>query len=251
MITSDAMQNMQNKFDTGPLSWVMAETREALMHAKRALHDALEQSAESQSTLLKHAKIYLHQAHGALQMVDVDGVALLSENIEILLDRMAEGELAIAPEPIGAIEQALDAIQEYLDELLVSGIQQPVRLYPCYRNLLAIKGIDRVNPTDLFFPNLSANTTLTLLPDSADANSVDQKPKKSSYANIRQRFEKALLPFLKQSDAQLLQTSAKQMQHLIGEVWHAQTNTQARSFWAVMHGFAELVAQHHLFNEQN
>ena len=249
MISSGATQNMQTKFDTGPLSWVMAETREALMNAKRALRDAVEQSAESQSTLLKHAKIYLHQAHGALQMVDVDGVALLSENIEILLDRMADGELAITPVTSGAIEQALDAIQEYLDELLVNGVQQPVRLYPCYRNLLAIKGIDRVSPTDLFFPSLSANTTLTLLSSSGAA--VDQKPKKASYANIRQRFEKALLPFLKQSDPQLLSTSAKQMQGLIAEVWHAQTNSQARSFWAVMHGFAELVAEHQVFHEQN
>ena len=243
MSSSDPMRNMQNKFDTGPLSWVMAETREALMQAKRALHEALEQSSEAQSTLLKHAKIYLHQAHGALQMVDVDGVAILSENIEVLLDRMADGQLAMTAETILPIEQALDAIQEYLDELLVSGIQQPVRLYPCYKNLLALKGAERVTPIDLFFPNLTANSPLTI---------ATEKPvKKSSYANIRQRFEKALLPFLRQTDAQLLQTSARQMQNLISEIWHMQTNSQSRSFWAVMHGFAELVAEHRLFGEQN
>ena len=254
MISSDSTQNMQNTFDTGPLSWVMAETREALMHVKRALHDATQQSAESQSTLLKHAKLYLHQAHGALQMVDVDGVALLSENIEVLLNRMGEGQLDISVENVAPIEQALDAIQEYLDELVVSGKQQPVKLFPCYRNLMTLKGVDRVNPTDLFFPALLPQTPLGVLSTVAEDGTVASATKKNtaaSYANIRLRFEKALLPFLKQSERTLLQASARNMQGLIAEIWHVQANAQARSFWAVMHGFAELVAVHGLFEEQS
>jgi len=249
MISSDSMQNMQNKFDTGPLSWVMAETREALMNAKRALHDALDQSEESQSTLLKHAKIYLHQAHGALQMVDVDGVAKLSEIIELLLDRMTEGQLSIEPQHIAPIELAFDAIQEYLDELLVSGVQQPVRLFPCYRTLLAIKGADRINPVDLFFPNLTAAAPVTFIPD--DGVQAPSKAQKINYSNTRKRFEMALLPFLKQTDEKLLVASVKQMQALIYEVWSSQTSSQAKSFWGVMHGFAELTADQKLHGEQN
>ncbi|MET3109047.1 chemosensory pili system protein ChpA (sensor histidine kinase/response regulator) [Oxalobacteraceae bacterium GrIS 1.18] len=249
MISSDSTQSMQNKFDTGPLSWVMAETREALMSAKRALHDALEQSAESQSTLLKHARTYLHQAHGALQMVDVEGVAKLSEIIEVLLDRMTDGQLAIELKNVNPIEQALDAIQEYLDELLVSGLQQPVRLFPYYRNLLLIKGTERINPVDLFSPNLIAASAITLVDDAA--NTIQPRTQKISYANIRKRFELALLPFLKQSDEQLLHASVKQMQNLLAEIWAAQTNSQSRSFWAVMHGFAELTADQQLFKEQH
>ena len=249
MITSDSTQNMQNKFDTGPLSWVMAETREALMNAKRSLHEALDQSEESQSTLLKHAKTYLHQAHGALQMVDVDGVAKLSEIIEILLDRMTDGQLSIETSHTGPIELALDAIQEYLDELLVSGIQQPVRLFPCYSSLLAIKGADRISPVDLFFPNLIAAGPVTFIPD--ETNPVPAKTQKINYSNTRKRFEMALLTFLKQTDEKLLIASIKQMQALIAEVWFAQTSAQAKAFWGVMHGFAELTADQKLYTEQN
>ncbi len=249
MISSDSTQNMQNKFDTGPLSWVMAETREALMNAKRALHDALDQSEESQSTLLKHAKIYLHQAHGALQMVDVDGVAKLSEIIELLLDRMTDGQLAIEAANTAPIELALDAIQEYLDELLASGVQQPVRLFPCYRTLLAIRGADRINPVDLFFPNLIAATPLKFVSD--ETATLPVKAQQINYSNTRKRFEMALLTFLKQTDEKLLIASVKQMQGLILEVWNAQTNSQAKSFWGVMHGFAELTADQKLYGEQN
>ena len=249
MISSDSTQNMQNKFDTGPLSWVMAETREALMNAKRALHEALEQSAESQSTLLKHAKTYLHQAHGALQMVDVEGVVKLTEIIESLLERMTDGQLAIEPKNVGPIAQALEAIQDYLDELLVSGIQQPVRLFPYYRNLLVTKGVDRINPVDLFSPNLIAVAPVVFVADESDPAAVNTQ--KINYAQVRKQFELALLPFLKQTDEKLLNASVKQMQSLLAEIWRAQTNSQSRSFWAVMHGFAELTADQKLYGEQH
>ena len=59
--------------DTGPLSWVMVEIRESLNRSRAALQEALTQDAETQGTTLRHAKSFLHQAHGALQIVDVDG----------------------------------------------------------------------------------------------------------------------------------------------------------------------------------
>jgi len=249
MISSDSTQNMQNKFDTGPLSWVMAETREALMNAKRALHDALEQSEESQSKLLKHAKTYLHQAHGALQMVDVEGVAKLTDLIEVLLDRMTEGQLSIEVKHVVPIELTLDAIQEYLDELLVRAIQQPIRLFPYYRNLLLLKGTERINPVDLFSPNLIPVAAINLVGEDASKSQI--KAQKINYATTRKRFEMALLPFLKQTDEKLLHDSVKKMQELLAEIWRAQNQSQARSFWGVMHGFAELTADKKLYGEQH
>ena len=241
-------QNMQNKFDTGPLSWVMAETREALLQTKRALHDALDQSPESQLTLLKHAKTYLHQAHGALQMVDVDGVAKLTQTIEVLLDRMHEGQLTVVARHIAPISQALDGIQEYLDGLLVSASQQPVRLFPYYQNLMAMISTDRISPVDLFSPTLVALTPINLIQDGVPANALTVRP--VDYAALRKRFEMALLLFLKQKDPVSLHDSLLRMQQLLAEVWAAQTTTQSRAFWAVLHGFVELTADQKLYGEQ-
>ena len=56
-------------FDTGPLSWVIGEIREALTRSKVALGEALMQDAEARSTTLRHAKVYLHQAHGGRRPV--------------------------------------------------------------------------------------------------------------------------------------------------------------------------------------
>jgi chemosensory pili system protein ChpA (sensor histidine kinase/response regulator) len=75
------------QFDTGPLSWVMVEIREALARSKTALFEAGGRAAEDQATQLQHARSHLHQAHGALQMVDLDGPTQLTRLAETALDR--------------------------------------------------------------------------------------------------------------------------------------------------------------------
>src|SRR5437899_2182050 len=173
-------------FDTGPLSWVMGEIREALAQSKTALFDAIAKDAESQSTSLRHAKTYLHQAHGALQIVDVDGVALITETIEDLIDRLEAGQLPVSAATIQAVERAYQALVEYLEELLSGALPQPVTLFPYYRALLEVRGAERIHPADLFFPNLALRPQL---PPRAAAAPVE-------YAGLRKRFEKALLGLL-------------------------------------------------------
>src|SRR3954470_22664289 len=94
--SSDLSQSARDNFDAGPLSWVMGEVREALSLSKNALHEAVAQDAEARTTTLRHAKSYLHQAHGALQMVDVDGVAIITETVEDLLERVDTGQLPLS-----------------------------------------------------------------------------------------------------------------------------------------------------------
>src|SRR5690606_28014705 len=110
---------------TGPLSWVIAEIGEALTRSKVALGEALTQDAETQSTTLRHAKTYLHQAHGALQIVDVDGVAIITETVEDLFDRFESGQLSLTDDSVHAIAHAYQALLEYLEELLAGMPHQP------------------------------------------------------------------------------------------------------------------------------
>ena len=225
--------------DTGPLSWVMVEIRESLNRSRAALQEALTQDAETQGTTLRHAKNFLHQAHGALQIVDVDGVAIITETIEDLFDRIESGQLSFTAAVAEAITNGYQALLEYLEELL-SGVQhQPVRLFPYYRTLLEARGAERIHPADLFFPNLSIRPQLPPAPPAPAAD----------YAAMRKRFERSLLPFIKATDAAAVMSSAAVMRDLVAEVERAQGNQQSRVFWWVLHGFAEAVASGQVKNE--
>jgi len=230
-------------FDREPLSWVIGEIRETLNRSSAALALALEQHAEDDAriTLLRQAKNHLHQAHGALQIVDVEGVALLTETVEDMLERMASGQLALVPEIVTAVEHGYGALIEYLQELLAGEVPQPVRLFPYYRDLLQARGAERIHPADLFFPNLAIRPTLPARSPAAPVSSVGI-PATPDYMALRKRFEKALLPFLKGTVSAVASGNGEQLHDIVDEVEHAQTNQQLRGFWWVMRGFAEAVA---------
>ncbi|HTH45177.1 MAG TPA: Hpt domain-containing protein, partial [Oxalicibacterium sp.] len=220
-------------FDTGPLSWVIGEIREALTRSKVALGEALMQDAEARSTTLRHAKVYLHQAHGALQMVDIDGVVIVTETVEDLFERFENGQLELSDDTVHAVGHAYQALVEYLEELLAGAPHQPVRLFPYYRALLQARGAERIHPADLFFPNLA------IRPQLPEASTTLAQ---SDYVQLRKRFERALLVFLKNGDDAAGRASAAAMRDIVLRVEQAQSAQQVRSFWWVMAGFADAVA---------
>ncbi|HYD60652.1 MAG TPA: Hpt domain-containing protein [Noviherbaspirillum sp.] len=244
MTTSSPAQTpaARDSFDTGPLSWVIGEIREALNRSKGAIHEAVSQDADAQITSLRHAKSFLHQAHGALQIVDVDGIALITETVEDLLDRVDAKQLALSKELALAIDNGYQALIEYLDELLSGMPHQPVRLFPYYRTLLEARGAERIHPADLFFPNLAVRPQLPLAEPSRAA-------RPSKYMVMRQHFERALLPFLRSSERNAELANAAAMRDIIGEIERVQSNQQTRAFWWVMHGLAEAVADGQIPNE--
>ncbi|WP_305823441.1 hybrid sensor histidine kinase/response regulator [Massilia brevitalea] len=213
-------------FDTGPLSWVIGEIRDALERSGSALNDAAARSPEARPTLLLHAKTHLHQAHGALQMVDVEGVELLTAAAERALDAFKDRSLDCTAEHAKTVRDAYGAIGEYLEELVAGAAPQPVRLFPYYRALQELLGAERVHPSDL----LVVDTSVTLdLPASSDAGAPD-------YAGCRARFEKSLLPYLKSVDPQHAQALADAIAPLA-----ASGDAYARTFWTALHAFAALV----------
>ncbi|MDB5756394.1 MAG: hybrid sensor histidine kinase/response regulator, partial [Massilia sp.] len=219
------------QFDTGPLSWVIGEIREALGRSRAALDEAAGRTADARATSLQHAKTHLHQAHGALQMVDIEGVGLMTEAAEKALERMRDGSLDCGPAGCAAVSDGYQAVIEYLDELIAGAAPQPTRLFPYYRALQEVLGADRIHPADLLFVDLSVEVALP----------AHQAPAAPDYAAYRSRFEKSLLPFLKSADPQTQRSHALALQEAIALVENAQQEAPARTFWLAMRSFAELV----------
>jgi len=221
--------------DTGPLSWVMEEIREALARSRTALQEAGGRAAEDQATQLQHAKTHLHQAHGALQMVDVEGVGQVTALAETALDRFKSGALKCTTDHVDAVTQLYQALVEYLEELLAGAPSQPARLYPYYRAVQEIVGAERIHPADLFFPDLARAVELPAAADAVPDTAPD-------YAACRQRFERALLPYLKSADPAQQREHAAALTDAVAAVAAVQQEAKPRAFWLALQAFAELVA---------
>jgi chemosensory pili system protein ChpA (sensor histidine kinase/response regulator) len=222
----------RSSFDTGPLSWVIGEIRDALARASTALREAAGRSPEAQPTLLLHAKTHLHQAHGALQLVDVEGAGVYTGAAESVLDGFKNGQLPCTVDSVQVVLDAFGALGEYLDELLAGMPQQPARLFPYYRDMVERQGKRKVHPSDLMPLDLSSLPELPAPEGSGEAD----------IAAYRSRFEKALLPYLKAEDDAGRQIHAADLVAAIAPIASAQDEPRVRLFWQAMHAFATVVA---------
>jgi chemosensory pili system protein ChpA (sensor histidine kinase/response regulator) len=222
------------QFDSAPLSWVMAEIRDALARSGAALGEAALAADDARTTALRHAKTHLHQAHGALQMVDVDGVGALTAAAEQALERFQDGSLECSAQHGALVADGYQALTDYLEELVSGAAPQPVRLFPYYRALQEMLGAPRIHPADLFDVDLALPFTA---PEHAAAAAGAP-----DYAACRARFEPALLAFMKSAERGAQRSHAQTLQEAIALVAAAQQEPAARTFWLAMRSFAELVA---------
>ena len=148
--------NAPTDFDIGPLTWVKSEIDLALERGDAALQafTASAVGASGDFTQVRFCRTHLHQVHGALTIVGLDGVTQFAEALESLLEAVEQQQRPATPEVIALARRAMAALRHYLDDLLGNQPNQPLRLLPLYRELQTARGHERALPTDLFFPSL-------------------------------------------------------------------------------------------------
>jgi len=209
--------------DLGPLSWVKGEIDLALGRASEALAKFIENSADSAQ--LKFAQTHLHQAHGALSIVGLDGITQFSETIEQLLGDIEKGQVPASAEMGELAQRALASIRHYLDELATGSPNQPLKLLNVYRELLTARGVERAASSDLFFPDLTqrppkrAQAAAPLSPEQLKAE--------------RARFERGFLKWLR--NAQDVSGLAE-MREAVAAIEATQALPSARAFWWITLG---------------
>ena len=216
-----------SEFDIGPLTWVKGEIEQALARAGEALAAYLANPRDSAQ--LKICKTHLHQAHGALEIVGLEGVTRLTEQAEHLIDLVDTGQRA-ADASVGLVlSGAFGALAEYLNELVEGAPHQPVRLFPAYRAVMQASGAERVVESELFFPDLAVRPPKREVQDlPADLRAY--------VLGQRRRFQAGLLRWLRnEADNAAL----REMTDAVRAIERTQALPQHRSFWWVTIGFIE------------
>ena len=219
-----------SNFDVGPLTWVKGEIDQALERSREALRTYLANSDDKAS--LKTAQKHFHQAHGALQIVGLDGVTRLSEEVEGLLSDFAGSEEAPLSNAQKAIQEAYAAIGGYLEELLAGGPNQPLKLYPLYADVVIARG-RAPDPIDLYYPDL------TRRPPRREHPPVTVAPEQMPLYLRRQRarYQRGLLKWLRHD-----WSGVEGMRVAVAAVEAVQTNPAQRAFWWVALGFFDALA---------
>src|SRR5437660_1004151 len=217
-------------FDVGPLSWVKGEIDHAIQRSQEALRAFAMNSADAAQ--LKSSQSHLHQAHGALSIVGLEGITRVSEELEGLLAGIEKEASLRRSEIFRLIERALNGIRTYLDQLMAGSPNQPLRLYALYRDVVTARG-GRADPTDLYYPNL------TFRPPKREklAGAFRAGHSDKYLREQRGRYQRGLLKWLK-NDA----SGAEDMRAAIEAIEAAQGPSSQRAFWWVSLAFFDALA---------
>jgi chemosensory pili system protein ChpA (sensor histidine kinase/response regulator) len=221
------------EFDIGPLTWVKGEIDQALEKSLGCLRAYAGNPSESNQ--LKFCRTHFHQAHGALQIVGLDGVTRVSEELEGLIGEVEKTGEPPKPEALAAAEHTYDAISSYLDQLLAGEPNQPLLLFSVYRDIAAARGKDSADPVDLYYPDLSRRPPRRERAPAAHTGEALVQ----HYRDARARYQRGLLKLIKKDP-----TGAEDMRAAVAAVEAAQTVPAQRTFWWVALGFFDaLVAR--------
>lgn len=168
------------------LSWTVPEIRESLQHVAQAL-DELLASPHSQDAI-KRARLHLHQTHGALQVADLPGVIMLTDEAEQVMMAFEAGTVHPDAQNIATLKQVLRAVVEYLEDMQASGVMVPALvLYPYYRDLVGVRKVLQPDPTVLFDIDLDRS-----LPAAVRAQLSNAPDREERAQHAARYFERAL-----------------------------------------------------------
>ena len=179
--------------DLSVLAWVAPNMRAALDDAVREFGEYVadvsanpEVIGARDTTSLRLAGQYLHQAAGALLIVGLRGVEVYCQAAKRLLEAVDGGTVAADAQTLDVFSRAVQALQEYVADLMAGMAEEPLRLFQPYQAVLARLGEERIHPADLWADELRHLPAL-LLP-SRDLPGL---------ARLRRKFELALLTALR------------------------------------------------------
>ena len=216
--------------DAAPLAWLAGEIRIATEAALAAVRGFLADTGKIEA--LRDAQEQVHLAGGALRMLDLRGAALLIDSVERLLKRWEDAPDECTANAVHKFESALQALVAYLEGLRAGRADQPIRLFPHYRDMLQLVGAPRVHPADLMFPDLTRRPALSR---------IGVRPMTADQLRVRRvRFEGALLQFLRDPSDQ---PARREMREALAELERLPQRGLARSFWWVVHGLLEALEE--------
>ncbi|WP_150911637.1 Hpt domain-containing protein [Marinobacter halotolerans] len=227
---------MGNHHDSIALDWVRGEIQDTLTQSQQALEAYVDNRDDT--ARLRFCLNYLHQVHGTLQMVELYGAALLTEEMEKLTQAILNETVANTDDAVEVLMQAILQLPQYLEHLASSKDDFPLVLLPLLNDLRAARGEALLSDTSLFKPDLSRARK------NAPANVSQrlQDPKVLGHIRkLRQMYQFALAGVIREAD---LDAHFEYMQKVIERLIKLCRNTPRGELWKAAGAFIETVQEH-------
>ena len=222
---------MPEAFDTGPLSWVKDEIDQSLKKILASFNEVNENPGEFAS--LRFTLAYLYQVSGALDMVGLEGCKRFCSEIEKLTNKLEQQVIPVSQEVMAHLIQAVDALSQYLQDLLNGMPDTPIRLYASLKPLVEAQG-ESIDESELFFPDTDNSA-----PKDLPVNPIEETAIPIFVADQRVIFQKSLVDWLRTKNAAALNS----MREALLNVQQVQLKNAPKTLWWTATAFADALTQ--------
>ncbi|MEQ9545584.1 MAG: Hpt domain-containing protein [Marinobacter sp.] len=227
---------MGNHHDSIALDWVRGEIQDTLTQGQQALEAYVENRDDT--ARLRFCLNYLHQVHGTLQMVELYGAALLTEEMEKLTQAVLNDTVGNVDDAVEILMQAILQLPQYLEHLATSKDDFPMVLLPLLNDLRAARGESLLSDTSLFKPDLSPSQQRA----ASNASQRLQDPKVLGHLRkLRQMYQFALAGVVREAD---LDAHFDYMQKVLQRLIRLCQKTPRGELWKAASAFLETLQNH-------
>ncbi|MBA1148358.1 Hpt domain-containing protein [Ectothiorhodospiraceae bacterium WFHF3C12] len=220
--------NRRTDIDHSTLSWVRKELDDTLKQAAEALEGYTQQPDDE--TQLRFCVTHLHQVHGILQMLELFGAAMLTEEMEALGEGLLEGSVGNVDEAYEVLMRAILQLSDYLERIQGGHHDAPILILPLINDLRAARGANLVSENALFDPDLDAASA-------APRHARGQDQDMAALAReVRHGYQLGLLKYLRGSDPD---AGAERMLGALDRLDEASPDDQSGTLWWVAAGLVE------------
>ena len=201
---------MDEAIDYNALGWVRQELDETLKLARVQLEEYA--AGAENKTLLQKCAAQLHEALGPLQMVGIKGGVLLTSEMEEVVADLQQDAVEEKETALELLMQAFLQLPDYLSNIRSGRKDNPAVMLPVINSLRAIRGVEPLQETAVFSPDLSARVPASVFDVRAKKEQHDI-PALARAARVR--FQGGLLSWYRGSDGMsALQTLIDVQVHL-------------------------------------
>ncbi|WP_155835161.1 Hpt domain-containing protein [Herbaspirillum sp. RV1423] len=206
---------------------------EVVAEAARVLDSDNPSASQARETLLQGAK--------TLSFIGEMSLATL---IAAMTDVFDAGHTDV--EGRAEVQRACQAMLAYLDDIAESIAPHPLCLFSVYKNLLVLRGAERIHPSDLVLAYRRDVETLSF-PDDDDTAAEDVFP---GHAACRAAFERSLLSYFRATDTDASLLHLRDMQAVVDQIARAQDDGNVRIFWRALAAAVAALAYGEIVGDQ-
>lgn len=187
------------------------------------------------SPQIESCRTYVHQLNGLLDMLELNDITIVSQQMEKLMGELANRSIEPEPFVVEIIQKTTRALLRYLNELIEGAEENPLRLFPVYRDIMQAQGVKNVSESSLFVSRMVSEPSFQAALFNMAPSEIGALAKET-----RTAYQTAFLKWLRDSSDK---ESLQQMADAVSQVEKFPGSIQQRSFWWACTGFMDHLLQ--------